>query len=156
MDDYIPRPTQLLPLADIMGRWRPLLDKAISEGAACDAGGGEAAPGPAGPLDGQALHVICAGDPVAEQRALEHFRRINKADIERLEDALQRGDLPSIVHFAHRIKGACGFVGATRLAAASARIEAAGRSGQDGDIDGLMKAFRSELEQLDAYLDARQ
>jgi HPt (histidine-containing phosphotransfer) domain-containing protein len=75
-------------------------------------------------------------------------------DVELLMHAVKHGDLPSITHSAHRIKGACGFIGATDLASVCSMVEQAGRSGDGPAIEGLMEGFQSELERLNAYLDA--
>jgi HPt (histidine-containing phosphotransfer) domain-containing protein len=155
MDDYIPKPTKLLALADIMHRWLPLPAKPADEpGVAGDLEAGTAA-GADAPLDIRALHGLSNGDPAVEQRALAHFRRINDTDATLLLQAAERMHMASIIHLAHRIKGACKFVGAAALAAASDRLEQAAKSGAAGDIEELVKAFRTELERLNATLDAR-
>jgi PAS domain S-box-containing protein len=155
MDDYIPKPTKLLALADIMHRWLPLPAKPADEpGLAGDLEAGTAA-GADAPLDIRALHGLSNGDPAVEERALAHFRRINDTDATLLLQAAERMHMASIIHLAHRIKGACKFVGAAALAAASDRLEQAAKSGAAGDIEELVKAFRTELERLNATLDAR-
>ena len=155
MDDYIPKPTKLLALADIMHRWLPL--GAMALGGRMDAAAGIEADvaEPEGPLDRGFLDAISGGDPAAERDALAHFRRINDADIALLEDAVASGHLPSVVRLAHRIKGACGFIGAKGLAAACAKLEQAGRAEQAGFIGGLMSECRGEMERLNAYLASR-
>lgn len=156
MDDYIAKPTKLLALADIMHRWLPLPANARREPATehHDVMPGSAA-GMDAPLDPRILHGLSNGDPAVEQRALAHFRRINDADATLLLQAVERMHMASIVHLSHRIKGACKFVGANGLAVASDRLEQAGKTGAAGDIEELMQAFRSELEKLNATLDAR-
>jgi PAS domain S-box-containing protein len=156
MDDYIPKPTGLMALAEKMKHWLPL--------PAHRAGGASVPPGPGevegagdrrgGLLDRRALHAVSKGEPVATRRILQHFRRVNEADVELLMHAVEHGDLPSITHSAHRIKGACGFIGATDLASVCSMVEQAGRAGDGTAIDELMEGFRSELERLNAYLDA--
>lgn len=149
MDDYIPKPTELVPLADIMGRWLPLPARAGADATANTGIGGQA-------QDAPVLHPAPGGDPAARQRVFERFRRVNEADAAQLAQAAERGDLAAVAHLAHRIKGACGFIGANALAAASARLEQAGRAGDVGAIDAHMVGFRSELERLHAYLDERK
>lgn len=154
MDDYIAKPTELVPLAEIMKRWLPLPDRHDWPAAS---GQQEASTGPASsdePLQGRALHAITKGDPDATRRVLEQFRRVNDADVARLLDAVERGDHAATTHLAHRVKGACGFIGATALASVCATLEQAGRDEDTGAIAALMRGFRSELERLNAYLDA--
>ena len=158
MDDYIAKPTKLLALADIMHRWLPLPGTSGQEPALPDeveSTVATVATEQDATLDTRVLHGLTNGDPAAEQRALAHFRKINDADAALLMEAAGRAQMASIVHLAHRIKGACTFVGATALAAASARLERAARAGDASELDGLTTEFRTELEKLNATLDAR-
>ena len=155
MDDYIAKPTKLLALADIMHRWLPLPATSGDEQALAHEVESKNSADANATLDSRVLHVLTNGDPAAEQRALAHFRKINDADSTLLVDAVRRVHMASIVHLAHRIKGACKFVGATGLAAASSMLERAGRAGDASELDGLMQEFRTELEKLNATLDAR-
>lgn len=155
MDDYIPKPTKLMALADIMHRWLPLPAASDAIDMRQDDPGSTHAPVAGAPLDAQVLHGISNGDSAIEQRALAHFRKVNDTDSRLLLEAAERVHMASIVHLAHRIKGACKFVGAHGLASASDRLEQAGRSGSATDLDRLVAEFRTELEKLNAYLDAR-
>ncbi|RZA13401.1 MAG: Hpt domain-containing protein [Lysobacteraceae bacterium] len=92
---------------------------------------------------------------MAADRVLAHFKRVNQADAEALLQALDRDDNADIARLAHRIKGACGFIGAAGLASACARLEKAARAGDGQAVTGLAGDFRTELERLNAYLDAR-
>ena len=145
MDDYIPKPTELVALAEIMDRWLPLKKAGPPPAAA-------AAP----TLEGPAPVAVAHGAPVDSPRVLEHFRRINDADVILLRQAVQDSDPAEVTHLAHRIKGACGFIGATALAAASGTLEQAGRSGAMDATERLMQDFERELERLNAYLDAQR
>ena len=157
MDDYISKPTELVPLAEIMRRWLPLPGQELAGAIAAVDPRGEGEPAESdGPLDGRALHAASKGDPVAAQRMIEHFRRVNDADVAGLADAVERGDSAAVTRLAHRIKGACGFIGATDLASVCAMLEQAGRAGDARAIERLMTGFRSELERLNAYLDAQR
>ena len=155
MDDYIPKPTKLLALADIMHRWLPLPATSDAIDVRQDDVGSMHAPVADAPLDAHVLHGISNGDPAIEQRALAHFRKVNDTDARLLLEAAERVHMASLVHLVHRIKGACKFVGAHGLARASDRLEQAGRNGSATDLDRLVAEFRTELETLDAYLDAR-
>ena len=155
MDDYIPKPTKLLALADIMHRWLPLPATSDAIDVRQDDVGSMHATVADAPLDTHVLHGISNGDPAIEQRALAHFRKVNDTDARLLLEAAERVHMASLVHLAHRIKGACKFVGAHGLARASDRLEQAGRNGSATDLDRLVAEFRTELETLDAYLDAR-
>lgn len=155
MDDYLPKPTKLMALADIMHRWLPLPAKAEAAPAPPEDLAATDAPVADAPLDMRVLHGISNGDQAIERRALAHFRRINDTDSRLLLEAVERVHMASIIHLAHRIKGACKFVGAHALASASESLEHAGRNGTTRDLDRLVAQFRTELEKLNAYLDAR-
>jgi PAS domain S-box-containing protein len=155
MDDYISKPTGLMPLAEKMRHWLPLPEQRASAAAVDATPHAAVASGEReGLLDGRALNAVSKGEPEATRRILQHFRRVNEVDVELLMHAVKHGDLPSITHSAHRIKGACGFIGATDLASVCSMVEQAGRSGDGPAIEGLMEGFQSELERLNAYLDA--
>jgi PAS domain S-box-containing protein len=154
MDGYIAKPTELVALAEIMDRWLPL--KTIPSHAAAHVVADDGARAPVPVLDGPAPIAVLRGSPVDSPQVLEHFRRVNNADVVLLRQAAQGGDLDAITHLAHRIKGACGFVGAIGLATASGTLEHAGRAGATDAIEALMEEFESELERLNAYLDAQR
>lgn len=155
MDDYIPKPTKLMALADIMHRWLPVPAKAETVPSPPEDLAATHAPVADALLDMRVLHGISNGDLAIEQRALAHFRKINDTDSRLLLAAVERVHMASIIHLAHRIKGACKFVGAHALASASESLEQAGRSGAARDLDRLAEQFRTELEKLNDYLDAR-
>jgi len=148
MDDYIAKPTELVPLAEIMQRWLP------PPGTDADASPHGQPERRSQAPDAPATPPASVGDPAARKRLFAHFRRVNEADARLLAESAARGDLPSTRHFAHRIKGACGFIGASGLASACARLEQAADAGDAAAIEGLMNEFRSELERLNAFLDA--
>ena len=148
MDDYISKPTELLQLATIMDRWLPRHARAATP-----------SPSPAStppPAQADTPHTPAGGSTAGRKRILEHFRRVNEADVAQLLQAVDARDMAATAHLAHRIKGACGFIGANDLAAACAALEQAGHADDGTAIPDLMDRFRSELERLDAYLDAEQ
>jgi len=156
MDDYSAKPTELVPLAEIMDRWLPLPGRRAEAAAGAAEPAAAATPADAGawPVDTEVLRRMSGGDPAAARRVIGNFRRSNEADAALLLHAAECADLPALAHVAHRIKGACGFIGAGGLAAACAGLERAARSADAAAVDGLMPVFRSELERLNAYLEA--
>jgi signal transduction histidine kinase/CHASE3 domain sensor protein/DNA-binding response OmpR family regulator len=151
MDGYLAKPMGLATLAETLERWLPRR----RAGAAIVA---DAAPAPATHevVDPAALRVLTRDEPAALRRMLAQFQRVNRADVDALVAALERGDFAAIAQFAHRIKGACGLIGAHALAAVCARIEQAGRAFDALSMVGLRHHFDLELERLDAYVAARQ
>jgi hypothetical protein len=74
-------------------------------------------------------------------------------DIETLRGAVARGDLPAAAAVAHRLKGSCSAVGAARMAAVAAEIEAAAGDGQFGRVDPhLVAALGRSFEDARAAL----
>lgn len=157
MDDYIAKPTRLTELAEKIARWLPTSSAQPHTGTfeqpspVIDAGERPVAvPEAVVPV----AHTI-RGDasPPISERALELFRKVNDADTSQLLEAFERGDMAAITHTAHRIKGACGFIGATGLASICGMIEQAGREEDGPGVNWLMDLFHLELEQLNARLD---
>ena len=144
MDDYIAKPTKLEGLSEKLARWLPAAQAAaIPESSAPAQASARAAPAAQPPK----LSALSG-------RALAHFREINEADVRNLLQAVAGGDLGAVAHLAHRIRGACGFIGATGLASVCAMIEQAARDGDGSGVAWLMDTFHIELEQLNATLDA--
>jgi PAS domain S-box-containing protein len=154
MDDYITKPTKLLVVSEKLALWLPLPVQRIEAGsplqqAPVDAAGecSAAEPGCGTRLpDGE-------NEPRVTQRTLAHFRQVNDVDVMHLLEAIERGDMGTVTRMAHRIKGACGFIGATGLASVCGMIEQAGREEDGQGVAWLMDAFHMELEQLNANID---
>lgn len=155
MDDYIAKPISLILLSEKLAQWLPapiqqtegsptLPHPPVEAAAACGAveSGCEARP-----ADGKTALK-------GTQRALAHFRQVNDLDALHLLQAIEAGDMAAVARAAHRIRGACGFIGATGLASVCAMIEQAGREEDDPGVAWLIDAFHTELEQLNAKLDS--
>jgi HPt (histidine-containing phosphotransfer) domain-containing protein len=155
MDDYLPKPTGLDALSKTMQRWLPLPHaQAVPEPVIAEAT--NAAGAADTPVDPAALHVLTKGEPAAVRRVLQHFHRVNQADVQALLAALDHVDFPAIAHTAHRIKGACALIGAHALAAVCNLIEHAGRSGDRAAVAGCRARLHHELERLNAYVVEQQ
>ncbi len=153
MDDYIAKPISLIVLSKKLAKWLPtpkLRTETPLQQAHHEAAGESTPPEPLNEMDGAdgkyGLRLT--------QQALAHFRRVNDVDVTQLLEAVERGDLGAVTHKAHRIKGACGFIGATGLASVCGMIEQVGREEDGPGVAWLMDAFHMELEQLNAHLDS--
>ena len=137
MDDYIAKPTALMELSEKLNRWlpapirQPSADPAEQQPLAAGGGSGATL---AGPEAGGGMGKV---EPRPSLRTLAHFRQVNGVDVIHLLQAVEQGDMQAVAHCAHRIKGACGFIGATALATVCGMIEHAGR--QD-DAPGVSMA----------------
>ncbi len=155
MDDYIAKPISLIVLSEKLARWLPppiLPAEANSplQPPSIDAAG-ESGTAQAGC---EALDAGGQSELSGTQRALAHFRQVNDVDAQHLLEAIEAGDMAAVTRAAHRIRGACGFIGATGLASVCAMIEQAGREEDGLGVAWLRDAFHTELEQLNAKLDS--
>ncbi|MDI1251971.1 PAS domain-containing hybrid sensor histidine kinase/response regulator [Thermomonas sp.] len=154
MDDYISKPTSLIVMSEKLTRWLP------SSGPGIEASS-PPQPAPEGIEDTcrpteparETMDPDVKNELPVTQRARAHFRQVNDVDVMHLLEAIERGDMGTVTHKAHRIKGACGFIGAQGLASVCAMIEQAGREEDGPRVTWLMDAFHMELEQLNANLD---
>jgi PAS domain S-box-containing protein len=155
MDDYIAKPMKLMELSQKLTRWLPvpIAPQAVASPAQHPSTEGltytgvTRTGGETGGLGGQI-------EPRLSQRALAHFRQVNDVDVMHFLDAVEQGDMEAVTHRAHRIKGACGFIGASKLASVCGMIEQAGREKDGAGVAWLVNAFHTELEQLNATLDS--
>jgi signal transduction histidine kinase/HPt (histidine-containing phosphotransfer) domain-containing protein/FixJ family two-component response regulator len=140
MDDFAAKPITIPLLAAKLLEWLPHLGVPAptveeAEGARSDGGAGRA-------LDATMLDELTGGDGALAAAILRDFVASSTADLQRLGEALDEGDLEEVRRQAHRVKGACGVVGATQLAQVAARIESAAG---DGGVDAEdLPALRTE------------
>ncbi|MEO6172454.1 MAG: response regulator, partial [Arenimonas sp.] len=146
MDDHITKPTDLLQLQKKLQQWLGLpVENSMATANAFTPS-----------VDEDVLQKLTRRDPATTQRVLAKFRRVNDADVIRLLQAVDELDYSSIVQTAHRIRGACGLIGATRLDGVCTLIEQAGLISDGAAIALQLKEFHRELEQLNEYLGTEQ
>ena len=150
MDDYIAKPIQLAALSGKLERWLPRDVPAGGEAPAVATQAPDPPPGE-GLVRESARLVLADVGP----RALAKFREVNDADVAGLLQAVAQDDLPAVAHWAHRIRGACGFIGASDLAGVCGMLEQAGRDQDGPGVAWLMDVFKVELERMYAELDGR-
>lgn len=92
------------------------------------------------------------------QEMLRLFCEDTPERLEALEAACAQNDGTALAETAHAIKGAAGTMGASRVRALAAALEAAGRSGSplpgslSGQLQGLKDAYREAVAALEQYL----
>ncbi len=158
MDDYIVKPTGLLLMQGCLRRWLPLTGDTVepaetnepAEQVSPAAEDREVTP----TLDQRVLHSLTRGDQSATRRVLAQFQRVNDVDIAALEQAIDAGEVDKTVHYAHRIKGSAGLIGARALADICAEIERAGRRGDSAAVVSQLPLLQQHQEKLNARLDA--
>ncbi|MGV8922111.1 MAG: ATP-binding protein [Thermomonas sp.] len=155
MDDYIPKPINLQVLSEKLDQWLPHPIQRTQASSSLQQGPIDAASGGSKADTGSETRCFVGKNESAiTQRALAHFRQVNDVDVMHLMEAIEQGDMETVTHMAHRIKGACGFINATGLASVSAMIEQAGRADDRPGVAWLIDVFQLELEQLNATIDA--
>jgi HPt (histidine-containing phosphotransfer) domain-containing protein len=111
-------------------------------------------PGNAGPIDHAVLDKLLCEDRDAVGVVLRQFRSSCPGDASALGVALSRNDNKDALRWAHRLKGACQMVGATRLAEICERAEVAVRAGDAGTAAQAVSDIEREAERITGYLDA--
>jgi HPt (histidine-containing phosphotransfer) domain-containing protein len=135
----------------------PATDSPASQSASADAHPVSPAPPEAMTLDASALAGLRDLDPQGRnglvQRVVKAFRESLARQLPQLRSALAAGDTNAIRNVAHTLKSSSASIGALRLSALCAELEAAVRSGQ---LDGLQaRALRvcAEIENVQPSLD---
>ena len=154
MDDYIAKPTSLIVMSEKLAQWLPSPIQQTEGSSPLQLAPEDVADAcrPAKPAC-KTIDPDAKSEPRVTQRTLGHFRKVNDVDVMHLLEAIERGDMGVVTRTAHRIKGACGFIGATGLASVCGMIEQAGREEDTRGVAWLMDAFHMELEQLNANID---
>lgn len=89
--------------------------------------------------------TVTGGDPDFERELIEIFEDDVSAQLERLEAACANQALEDLALVAHRLKGACGNIGAARLQWRAQAIEQHARNGTVADATDQIAAFRREF-----------
>ncbi|HSW15845.1 MAG TPA: response regulator [Ramlibacter sp.] len=140
MDDYLVKPTGLEALAERLTRWAPLpTARADAEEP---------------PIDDALLDTIAQNDSAVKAEILADFRRANEADAALLRRCVREADLPQVVHYAHRIRGACMTFGSHELADVCGEIEEFARAGDQPALHAVMATFEAQYLRLSLHLDS--
>ena len=105
------------------------------------------------PINHTVLDKLLCEDREAVGVVLRQFRSSCPGDVSALGVALSRNDIKDALRWAHRLKGACQMVGATRLAEICERAEVAVRAGDSGQIAQAVTGIDREAERITGYLD---
>jgi two-component system, sensor histidine kinase and response regulator len=87
-----------------------------------------------------------------DQELLRELLNIFKEDFPRtmqsLESAVRAGDLKNSARLSHTLKGMLSSLGATRTAAAAAKLEALSSAGETASLEGAFNALEAEAHSL--------
>ena len=136
MDDYLAKPVSLEQLREKITRWLPV------EGRPPEA------PRDDVPIEYSALAELTGGDAKAQREVLSQFMRHGDDDAQSLRIAIASRQTDAIARFAHRIKGAAAAIGAARLTAACAQVEASAKRTDWPGIFAGMEEFERDMTDL--------
>ncbi len=136
MDDYVPKPIRRDELAETLERW--LSRPTLTAPAEADPIGAESTSPPPSLIDTDVFEeseflARTMDDRELARDIMRQFVDDIPLQLQRLEAALNAGDIPAARRHAHSLKGAAGTVGARALSAAAFDVEgaiAAGRTAQ--------------------------
>ncbi|MCC2634306.1 MAG: sensor hybrid histidine kinase, partial [Ramlibacter sp.] len=151
MDDSITKPVALEEICAKLDRWLPITPAPLPRSAAAPRT--VPASSEEGMLSVAMVTEIAGGDAAVFAQVLADFRRNNDTDAAGLRHAMEAQDFAGAAHFAHRLCGACSILGATRLARASALVQAAASAEDGPDLVRCMEGFETEMRRLDDHLD---
>jgi two-component system sensor histidine kinase BarA len=148
MDDYLSKPFTLRGLADCLARWLPERQAIPGEHAPARPAGLKGAESGATALDPAvlaSLRTIAGRDTAMLERVFNLFGVHAPARLSALCDALAAGDVAGVAAEAHALKSPSLNIGALRLAALAAEVEAQARSGELPP-DEIPDRLRAELK----------
>jgi signal transduction histidine kinase/CheY-like chemotaxis protein/HPt (histidine-containing phosphotransfer) domain-containing protein len=151
MDDYVPKPVNPQALADVLTRWlKPPRSVAPSPTAHAKPTP-PPAPAPA-VFDRSAFMHRMMEDEELARTVIGEFLSDLPRQIELLREHVRSGHATGVEHQAHKIKGACGTVGALAMHAIAAQLEAAGHAGESASTPALFAELESEYQRLEDVL----
>jgi len=85
-------------------------------------------------------------------KVLQDFWPYIQTDLSKLVEMLGNSDAVNIESTAHRMKGSCRMVGATRMASACAAIEIAGRDGKLDEVQAGLLELKEACRLFEVHL----
>ncbi len=148
MDDYLAKPYSMSQLAQVLGRWLPLVkpeEATVEEGAAAE-------PASDAALDSRHLEHLrdldSAGGMTLAHRIMRVYLDASGENMAGLEQALVSGDAEALRHAAHTLKSSSANVGAPRLSALFKRLEGMGARADMVEARAAMEAVRLEYARV--------
>ncbi len=162
MDDYLAKPFTRAQLAAVLQRWLPTAGdgrpSAVAPIPPAAAGAASGVGVERATLNPQALAAI---GRLSDQgaalvgRVIGAFLADTPARLALIRDAGRTGNAEALRKAAHALKSSCANVGAERLAAFAAELEAIGKSGAVAGSAALLERTDAEWPQVAALLEAR-
>ncbi len=140
MDDYLAKPVSLEQLREKITHWLPVEGRPLE------------APREDVPIEYGALSELTGGDARAQHDVLGQFMHYGDDDAQSLRIAIASRQTEAIARFAHRIKGAAAAIGAARLTAACAQVEASAKRTDWPGIFAGMEEFERDMTELRRHI----
>jgi CheY-like chemotaxis protein/HPt (histidine-containing phosphotransfer) domain-containing protein len=122
----------------------------------------KALPGPDGavaakaaPADLNVLIELVGDDPAVIDEVLKSFRKNTAMYGEELRQGFMAGSARAVANAAHKLKSGARSIGAERLGALCADIEAAAKADRVTELGTLLPGFETALRELNRFLDVR-
>lgn len=103
------------------------------------------------PLDLSVLQELFGDDDSLRMSILDEFCATTESYLQEFEAA---ADITALGAVAHKLKSSARTVGANALADICAGLEAAAKSGQQGQVDQLVPRLAPEIEKVSAFVAA--
>ena len=149
MNDYLAKPVELGPLADVLARWVAATDT----GSAAQTPDEPAAVAGDAVFNAEALLGRLMGDRQLGGLILRGFLEDALSVLNNLRKSLDRADALGIQSQAHALKGAAATVSAERLNAIALAMESAGKGGELDRCGELLPRAVEELERFKSTLE---
>ncbi len=152
MDDCIIKPVNIPDLDAKLRVWLPAA-AGLMEGAEPEMPSEAPAELPFGsPVDLAVLASLSRGDRASSLEILRDFLDTTRSDLAGLRQAEAQGDLGEVARCSHRIKGACGMVGAGPMAGVAQTLETEARAGKGPMLAEALIAMDSAFAALDRFV----
>ncbi|MDQ3656736.1 MAG: response regulator, partial [Chloroflexota bacterium] len=151
MDDYITKPVRVDELAKVLNRWT-------------SRGGSRLIHGPVAQPVPPTLSEAASSTPVLDNERISYLKAecgdglmtelmesyLTRApgNLTSIRQAVEADDADGIQRSAHHLKGSSGNIGASRIAALCADLEAMGRSGDIGGASGLLALLEEGMDEV--------
>ena len=135
MNEVVVKPFEPEALFAEIARWLPAANAAASADAVDGAGQGTSA------VSFELGLSRCLNRHDLYLRVVKRFLDTRRNDVDKLHDALGRGDDAAIAYLAHSTISTAGTIGATQLSEIAAQLQQGARSGTRAGLPGLIDAF---------------
>lgn len=97
------------------------------------------------------LELQDENDPEFFKELITVFQESTEDAILGIQTGIDRADAQAVAALAHKLKGSCLPVGATRMSSICAALEAKAKTGSLEGADSMLEQIRSEFEQVTQF-----